>query len=121
MHDPQPDFYLASTEGYGMRKPRRCIRIKRLAGDGRDDYLLVRVDPPFFGLLYGLGGQDIHHVILAPRFSGDSLFPIKRWPIFVHVARALVPDPDTRSILHQGELDEIGWGEVYATEAAARN
>jgi len=121
MHLRQPDFYLASSEGYGMREPRRCFRIKRLAGDERDDLLLIRVDPPFVGQWYGLGGQNIHQVILATRFAGDSLFPVVQWPVFVHVARALVPDPVTRSILHQDELDEIGWGEVYATDADARD
>ena len=121
MHHLRPDFYLASSEGYGMLGPRRCYRIKRLAGDWRDDYLLVRVDPPFVGQLYGFGGRDIYQVILATRFVGDSLFPVAQWPVFVHVALSLVPDAETRSVIHQPELFEIGWGEVYATEIDARN
>jgi len=52
-----PDFYLASSEGYDLEEPRRCFQIKRMRGDFRDDYLLVRIDPPINGQKYGFGGE----------------------------------------------------------------
>lgn len=116
----RPDFYLASTEGYGMEEPRWCYRIKRLRGDHRDDHLLIRVEPPFIGQQYGLGAQDIDEVVVAPRHRGVSLFPITAWPVFVHVARPLVANPAGRTTIHDEELEEIGWGELYPTEEAAR-
>jgi len=87
----RPDFFLASLEGYGMEAPRRGFRIRRLCGDHRDDYLLARIEPPVARSAFGLGANDIDHVILASRHVGESLFPIERWPVFVHVARPLVP------------------------------
>jgi hypothetical protein len=54
-----PDFYLASSEGYGMEEPRRGFAIRRLRGDHRDDYLLTRIDPPLIGQPFGMGAHDI--------------------------------------------------------------
>jgi hypothetical protein len=102
-----------------MEEPRRCFAVRRVRGDKRDDYLVVRIEPPVVGQPFGLGGQDIDHVILATRHVGESLFPIQRWPVFVHVARPLVPI-EGRDMLHDGELESIAWAEIYQTEDAAR-
>jgi len=40
--------------------------------------------------------------------------------VFVHVARTLPENPEEREVLHNGELDEIAWAELYPTEADAR-
>jgi hypothetical protein len=115
----KPDFYLASSEGYGMEEPRRGFAIRRVAGDHRDDFLLARIEPPVIGQPFGMGSRDIDHVILATRHAGDSLFPIQHWPVFVHVARPLVPI-ETRDMLHDDEMEPIAWAEIYETESAAR-
>jgi len=115
-----PDFYLASTEGYGLEEPRRCWRIKRLATQGRDHLLLVRIDPPLIGQKYGMGGRDIDLVLVATRHRGASLFSVDAWPAYVHVARPLVDDPERRDRLEANELTSIGWGELYRTEEDAR-
>jgi len=115
----RPDFFLASLEGYGMEAPRRGFRIRRLCGDHRDDYLLARIEPPVLGQPFGLGANDIDHVILASRHVGESLFPIERWPVFVHVARPLVPI-EGRDVLHDDEMESIAWAEIYQTEDEAR-
>jgi hypothetical protein len=115
------DFYLTSSEGYDYlaRPPRRCRAIKRLRGDARDDYLLIRIDPPLNGQIFGLGEHDIDQVIVATRHRGASLFPITQWPVFVHVARLLVPY-EGQDVVRSDELDPIAWAELYATEEAAR-
>lgn len=115
----KPDFYLASSEGYEMEEPRRGFAVRRLRGDSRDDYLLVRIEPPVIGQPFGLGDRDIDHVVLATRHAGESLFPIQRWPVFVHVARPLVPI-EGRGVLHDDEMESIAWAEIYETEDAAR-
>jgi len=115
----KPDFYLASSEGYGMEEPRRGFVIRRLRGDHRDDYLLARIEPPVIGQRFGMGGRDIDHVILATRHAGESLFPIQHWPVFVHVVRPLV-STEGRVVLHDDEMESIAWAEVYQTEDAAR-
>jgi hypothetical protein len=71
------DFYLASSEGYGMESPRRCKPIKRLRAENRDDYLLIIIDPPLNGQRFGPGDCDIDQVIVATRHAGQSLFPIR--------------------------------------------
>lgn len=116
---PAP-FYLASSEGYGLEQPRRCIPIRRICGDDRDDLLLVRVEPPLSGQPYGLGGDDIVHLIIAPRHANVSLFPVSEWPAYVHVARALVAAPEERDHLGPCEIEEIAWAEVYPNEESAQ-
>lgn len=115
-----PDFFLASSEGYRLEEPRSCKRIKRVSSDNRDDLLLVKVEPPLIGQPYGLGGRDIDTLLVATRHKGDSLFPVKEWPVFVHVARLLIENPEEREQIHDNEFESIGWAELYATEAAAR-
>lgn len=113
------DFYMASSEGYGLESPRRCRRIERLKGEDRDDYLLIGIDPPLNGQEFGLGGRDLDQVVIATRHQGESLFPIRRWPVYVHVARLLVPY-ERQEIVRNSEMEPIAWAELYATEEAAR-
>ena len=114
----EADFYLASSEGYGLERPRACCVVKRLRGEKRDDFMLLSIEPPLLGQPYGLGNRDIRHVVLATRHQGDSLFPVDRWPAFVHVARLLVPYEGQDRIL-DAELEAIAWAELYETEEAA--
>ncbi len=117
--DTEPDFYLVSSEGYGLEAPRACYRLKRLSGSTRGDYLLISLEPPISGQPYGLGDRDIATVVIATRHANSSLFPISAWPVFVHVARPLVADPELRDQLDDSELQEIGWAEIYPTRPAA--
>jgi hypothetical protein len=113
------DFYLASSEGYSIESPRRCRAIKRIRGEHRDDYLLIEIDPPLIGQGFGLGERDIDQVIVATRHEGASLFPIKRWPVYVHVAR-LVVRYEGQDVVRNDEIESIAWAALYATEEAAR-
>ncbi|MCC6672164.1 MAG: hypothetical protein IT458_13970 [Planctomycetes bacterium] len=110
---------MASSEGYEMESPRRCRAIKRLSGEDRDDYLLIGIDPPLNGQFFGRGGRDIDQVVIATRHRGESLFPIRRWPVFIHVARLLVPY-EGQDVVRNDEVEPIAWAELYATEEAAR-
>lgn len=120
MSEERPDFYLASSEGYDMAEPRRCWIIKRLTTDQRNDLLLVRIDPPLIGQKYGLGGRDVDQVLMAARHQGASVFPVKEWPVFVHVARPLIENPQDRESLQDGEFESIAWAELYRSEQDAR-
>lgn len=113
-------FYLASTEGYDLQQPRRCERLGRLNSDTRSDLLLVRVDPPIIGQKYGLGSRDIHTVVLAARHRGESLFPIRKWPVAVHVARLLIDTPLKSAKVREADLQVLAWAEIYPTEQAAK-
>ena len=113
-----PDFYLASTEGYDLEAPRRCWQVRRLSTMTRDDLLLVRVEPAIIGQKYGLGGEDIDAVIVAPRHQGQTFFPIRSWPMSVHVAllkaRRVAPQR-----LQDDDLELIAWAELHPTEEDA--
>lgn len=115
-----PDFFLASSESYRLVEPRSCTRIKRVRSDNRNDLLLVKVAPPIIGQLYGLGGRDIDTLLIATRHKGDSLFPIRKWPVCVHVARLLIKNPERREQIHDNEFASIAWAELYRTEEDAR-
>ena len=115
-----PDFYLASSEGYNMEEPRRCWRVRRVATPGRDDFLLVKIDPPLIGQNYGLGDRDVDLVLIATRHVGSSLFPINEWPIFVHVARPLIENPELHDRLRDDQFQLIAWAALYQTEEKAR-
>ena len=115
----EPDFYLASTEGYGMEEPRRCWRIRRLATANRDDLLLIKINPPLLGQKYGLGDNDINFVVVATRHQGGSLFPINQWPVYVHVAILLMDYSTIVGILQDDQIKPIAWAELYLTEEDA--
>jgi hypothetical protein len=115
-----PDFYLASTESYMLEEPRRCWQIKRLATAKRDDLMLVKIDPPLPGNTLGVREEEINLVIIATRHQGSSLFPITSWPVYVHVARPLISDPELRSRLGEDEFKSVAWAEIYRTEEDAR-
>lgn len=116
-----PDFFLASSEGYNLEEPRRCKRIKRVRSDSRDDLLLIMVEPPLIGQPFGLGGRDIDTLLVGTRHKGATLFPITDWPVFVHVARLLIKNPEEREQIHDNEFESIAWAELYATESEARS
>jgi len=91
-----------------------------LAAIKRDDILLVRIDPPLPGALYGLdrGRNDV--VIIAPYFQGTSIFPVSKWPVAVHVGHLLIDDPETRDTLEDGEFKSVALGEIYRSEDDVR-
>lgn len=109
----KPDFFLSSTEGYGLEKPRACFCIKKLRGRTYDGYLLVKIVPPILGQQYGLGEKDIEYVVLATRHVGTSLFPVSEWPLCVHVARLLCDIENKTSLNAEKDLKVIAWAELY--------
>jgi hypothetical protein len=114
-----PDFFLASSDGYSIEKPRLCQTVKRVCSDTRDDLLLIKIEPPLVGQSYGLGSRDIDTLLVATRHKGASLFPIKEWPVFVYVSRLLIENPEEREQIHDNEFELIAWAEIYETEAKA--
>jgi hypothetical protein len=113
IRDISADFYLRLNEGAG--EPRACWRKARLRDPYRDDWMLVAIEPPVIGQPYGLGDEDIYHLLLATRHQGQGLFPVSQWPAHVYVVRLL-----NKSILDQQEFDNpqtqlIDWGVLHRT------
>ena len=110
-HQVVPDFFLASSEGYGLEQPRACYRVQRVGGRRpADDYLIVDVEPP----VDSRGSVSLSRVVLATRHDGETLFPISEWPIAVHVAK-IVTDSTGREELSPTDLKSVGWAELYPT------
>lgn len=116
----QPDFYLTSSEGYGLEEVRACYKEMRLMNGHPDGYMICEVDPPIMGQPYGLGGQDIHRIAIASRHSGYSVFVINDWPAYVHVARLTHGFPGDKFVIAEDEIESIGWAEVYESLLAAK-
>jgi hypothetical protein len=112
-----PDFYLSSTDTYGLETPRRVRGIKRIAIGHRDDALLAEIDPPIAAWTSKESNTRI--VILATRHTGSSLFPVSKLPLSVHVAKPLVENVESREHLELTEVETIAWADLYETEQDA--
>lgn len=102
-----PDFYLACSELVPPLEPRECYVKERLTAEGREDHLLVQLWPPLKG---HYGASDVSEVILAVRHTGQTLFPIREWPVYVYVCR--LKSGSGRSVF-PGDLQILLWGELY--------
>ena len=114
-----PDFYLTSSEGYGLNHPIACFKRKRLYGEHPDGYLLCDIKPALIGQPYGRGSENIKQLILANRHQGYSLFPIKQWPSYVHVAIPLSNTLESSEHINENDIKLIAWGELYQSEIDA--
>jgi hypothetical protein len=114
-----PDFFLASSEGYDLEDPRKAYLVTLIKGPN-GIFALVKIDPVIIGQQYGLGQADISEVLIAPRLEGDTLVNISRWPIPVHVFRSLIGDLSHTELISEDEMILIAWAEIYPTEQAAR-
>lgn len=116
----KPDFYLASTETYNRFEPRQCYIEKVITIIGREGKsLLIRIEPELIGQPYGMGGEDINHLVVTPRFEGETVHPVSEWPAYVYVSRIINQNP-YNSIVDNGrvsvnDLQIVLWGELYRT------
>lgn len=108
-----PDFYLISSEGYGLNHPIACFKRKRLFGKNPDGYLLCDIKPSLIGQTYGRGSEDITQLILSNRHQGYSLFPIREWPSYVHVAIPMSNKLEVNEYVNENDIKLIAWGELY--------
>jgi hypothetical protein len=115
----QPDFFLASSEGYNLEIPRECFRVKRMKGEERDDFLLVDVHPPLGPEITKDKTKIADKVILASRLGGFSLFPLSKFPIPVYVVAVLDETWIQGDFIPMKARWMFGWGELYRTSEDA--
>jgi len=78
--------------------------------------MLIKIKPPLIGQKYGLGDRDITNLILSPRFSGSSLFPVNEWPCQVLIMRILdCAVTKTLTVTTRGQARIIARGTVFRT------
>jgi len=67
--------------------------------------------------------SEMSEVIVATRHQGATLFPIDKWPVYVHVALPAVQGIHYPTVVETqiGDLYPKVWAELYPTEDDARN
>jgi len=115
-----PDFYLVSGEGYGLGEVRMCYKGRRLMNGHPDGYMICEIEPPIEGQPYGLREKDMHAIVIASRHAGYSIFSIREWPVYVHVAQLADNFPDNKFVITEKEVVSIGWAEIYKSAAEAK-
>ncbi len=108
------EFHLYFDEGFHQELPRRCTRVKRLSfgATSKIAALLVRIDPPCSGELYGVKDREIDSLVLSALFAGQSFFPIEKWPMQVHIYLPLMETPELRDHIDVAETKNIALGEI---------
>src|SRR2546422_1792823 len=116
----QPDFFLASTEGYDLDAPRRGWRLREVSIE-EGHALLIRTEPP---VLRGQNSAGMSFptglVLVSPRHRDVSLSRITVWPVYGYVAIPIVRNAKEKTSFMLEEIKVIAWGELYDTEEAAR-
>jgi len=100
------DWFLASTEGYGLDVPRACAIFRFYQWDNGREAAQVRLDPPMNVSL--VADHIPRQALLITRLFGVTFQD--RPPIAVHVADMRLGTDNPQS---------IAWGELYLTRAAA--
>jgi hypothetical protein len=114
--DREPDFFLsAAGEHSGLASPRACWEKARLTDRVRDNFMLVEIIPPLIGQSYGLGDEDIRHLLLWARYEGESLFPIKDWPCVVSIARILDDSITETLTMGRDQWEGLARGFIFRT------
>jgi hypothetical protein len=111
----QADFYLTSSEGYGMGDIRECFKQRRLIGKHPEGYMVCDIKPNLIGQKYGLGAKDISRIVLTNRHLNSSIFNIKEWPIHVHVAILKKDYSEDTFIIDENDIETIAWAELFKT------
>jgi hypothetical protein len=127
MDDSRPEFYLAAMDVYRLDRPLKCWRIKVLhrdvkkrplplpyRGEVRDEYLLVKVEPPFVS-----SREEIDRVLLSAKDPTISWSAITEWPLFVFVLCPQVGELEQRDTIDQDEFVVLDWAALFPTEEAA--
>lgn len=113
-------LYLTTAGEYKLlSSPRACSFVRRLRDVNRDDYMLVKIDPPLIGQSFGLGGNDVTELLLSTRHQGFSLFSTRREPMEVYVARIVDPKVLDADSFTREQVQLIAWGTVFKTLAEA--
>jgi hypothetical protein len=117
---PKPDFYLASTEGFGLNRPHACWLQGRVRHGYRDDIALVTVSPSVDVVARDGTITSLDYLALAGRHVGPSIFDDHEWPFYVHIARPLEDVSISTTSMAKAALENVAWGEIYRTTEEAR-
>jgi hypothetical protein len=113
-------YYLSSLESVRFEPVRECTLIKRMTFDSGKQAALVRLSPSVIGQPWGFT-EDIEFFVLTNRHDGEELFPISKFPCFVHVAILRTDLMMECDIISASDLENVAWCELYRTRSDAEN
>ena len=67
-----------------------------------------------------LGKKRISVLVLSAKFVGSSLFPVRKWPCPVYIARITDETIVASHSFTRGQVEVIAWGAIFPTLDAAR-
>ena len=102
--------YFLSTLDRRENFSRSCELVSRVDTQREPARILVLLDEPIDGQVYGKSGIAIDMLVLVPRHVGGEIYPEIRTPCHVHIC---IPKPD--STWEDGPYDTLDWGVVTAT------
>ena len=109
------DFYLTSDDCDPSGGVHETRRVKRLRYKLRDDFLLVKIAPPFDGKRLGARTKYLRSIIIASRWEDRPLFPITGWPISVYILAPMTAKLESVDEIFEKDVRMVGWGELYPT------
>ena len=110
--------YLSSLDSIHFEPVRECHLLETLTFDTGKVAVRARLHPPVPGQDFDRS-EDIDTVVITTRHEGASLAPIDELPCFVFVAIPRVPGAQPSSPLRAGDLEIVGWGELYGSHEDA--
>lgn len=112
-------LYLGSKDYSVFLEPRIATFVRFLEGPPhRCDFALLYIEPPIIGQEFGYGGKDIHFIVICPRYEGDDLHNISRWPFTVNVfiPKSLDKDPPQYKALYSDEWTHVAETDLGRTK-----
>lgn len=77
----KPDFFMASGDSHSFRGPFNCWIMGTLTGDLRNDYVLVKIEPPAIDYRTK---EMLDHIIIAGRHTPTAL---NKLPLSIYIAK----------------------------------
>lgn len=112
--NPEFDFYL-SFDARDVQ-PRGCWSRGRRTYGGRDDMMLVAIEPPLFD---ESTREEIYWLLLASKFENESLWSVSHWPVPVYILKLLQLPPDQKEI-RVDQASIIHWGFLHTCDDKER-
>ena len=107
-------YFLSSLDSTRFEVTRRCTVMTRVYFDTGKECLVVKVDIPVLRQDFNLA-EDMDTLILTNRFEGEAFSINIKFPCFVFIARVLIQNIETKTGIDKGDVEIIGWGELYRT------
>jgi hypothetical protein len=110
-------YYLTSSDYHNFEDLKSFYIVKKMMStDNNSMFWLVKIDPVVIGQEYGLGGNDIEYLLLAPRQGNNLLDNIKQYPVHVYF---LLPNKDLRhnDDVSVKDFKNIAWGKIIKDPA----